>query len=110
MTEQKGTRLSKLAKELNVGISTIVDFLKKKGHHIDPNPNTKVLSEIVALLEKEFSSAMTLKKESEKISLNTLREKKQSISINDIEPSQEETEEETEKEPPVINLRPKEKN
>lgn len=109
MTEQKGTRLSKLAKELNVGISTIVDFLKKKGHHIDPNPNTKVSSEIVALLEKEFSSAMALKKESEKISLNTLREKKQSISINDIEPSQEETEEETEEEPPIINLRPKEK-
>jgi len=109
MTEQKGTRLSKLAKELNVGISTIVDFLKKKGHHIDPNPNTKVSSEIVALLEKEFSSAMALKKESEKISLNTLREKKQSISINDIEPSQEENEEETEEEPPVINLRPKEK-
>lgn len=109
MIEQKGTRLSKLAKELNVGISTIVDFLKKRGHTIDPNPNTKVSPEIVALLEKEFSSAMALKKESEKISLNTLREKKQSISINDIEPSQDETEEEAEEEPPVINLRPKEK-
>lgn len=109
MIEQKGTRLSKLAKELNVGISTIVDFLKKRGHHIDPNPNTKVSPEVVALLEKEFSSAMALKKESEKISLNLLREKKQSISINDIEPSQDETEEEAEEEPPVISLRPKEK-
>ncbi|MGC8825000.1 MAG: translation initiation factor IF-2 [Bacteroidales bacterium] len=109
MIEQKGTRLSKLAKELNVGISTIVDFLKKRGHHIDPNPNTKVSPEVVALLEKEFSSAMALKKESEKISLNLLHEKKQSISINDIETSQDETEEETEEEPPVISLRPKEK-
>ncbi|MEJ5266087.1 MAG: translation initiation factor IF-2 [Bacteroidales bacterium] len=109
MIEQKGTRLSKLAKELNVGISTIVDFLKKKGHPINPDPNTKVSPELVALLEKEFSSAMALKKESEKISLNTLREKKQSISINDIESSQEETEEEVEEEPPVISLRPKEK-
>lgn len=28
-------RLSKIAKELNVGVSTVVDFLSKKGFNVD---------------------------------------------------------------------------
>ena len=42
MTDKKELRLSKLAREFNVGITTIVDFLKKKGFEIESNPNTKV--------------------------------------------------------------------
>ncbi len=42
MSDQKGVRLSKLAKEFNVGITTIVDFLKKKGHEVENNPNGKI--------------------------------------------------------------------
>jgi hypothetical protein len=38
----KVKRLSKVAKELNVGISTIVEFLSGKGVEIDSNPNTKI--------------------------------------------------------------------
>ena len=37
-------RLSKVAKEFNVGISTLVDFLNKKGYNVDTNPNAKVSS------------------------------------------------------------------
>jgi len=85
MDDQKGTRLSKLVKELNVGMSTIVDFLKKKGYKIDPNPNTKVSPEIVALLEKEFSNEITAKKESEKITLKQYTEKKQTITLQEKE-------------------------
>ncbi len=42
----KGTRLSKIAREFNVGISTIVEFLNKKGHNVDSNPNTKITEDI----------------------------------------------------------------
>ncbi len=62
-------RLSKLAKEFNVGIQTIVEFLHKKGFDIDPNPNTKVSEEACVLLEKEYKSDVNLKRESEKITL-----------------------------------------
>ena len=81
----KATRLSKAAREFNVGISTIVEFLHKKGVDIDPSPNTKVPSDIYSLLEREFSSDISLKKESEKLSLRNLREVKETISITDIE-------------------------
>ena len=72
-------RLSKLAREFNVGIHTIVEFLHKKGFDIDSNPNTKVTAEAVQLLEKEYKIDVSLKKESEKISLKSQRPKKEII-------------------------------
>jgi len=81
----KATRLSKAAREFNVGISTIVEFLHKKGVDVDPSPNTKVSPDVYSLLEREFSSDISLKKESEKLSLRNLREVKETISITDIE-------------------------
>ena len=47
-------RLSKVAKELNVGISTIVDHLKSVGEDVGSNPNTKIGEELYLLLLKEF--------------------------------------------------------
>ena len=67
MTEDiKVTRLSKAAREFNVGISTIVEFLHKKGFDLDPNPNTKLPHEAYILLVKEYSTDISVKKESEK--------------------------------------------
>jgi translation initiation factor IF-2 len=93
----KGTRLSKIAREFNVGISTIVEFLNKKGYEVDPNPNTKVTEEIYDILIEEYSADISVKKESDLLSLKNLREKKETISINDIDqqkPSQVDVEEE----------------
>ena len=39
-------RLSKVARELNVGISTIVDFLNNEGKEVSSNPNTKISHEL----------------------------------------------------------------
>jgi translation initiation factor IF-2 len=64
MSEVKASRLSKVAIEFNVGISTIVEFLKKKGHDIDANPNTKIAPELYVLLSKEYSSDVSAKKDS----------------------------------------------
>ncbi|HAN17840.1 MAG: translation initiation factor IF-2 [Bacteroidetes bacterium GWC2_33_15] len=84
MGQDKTTRLSKVAREFNVGISTIIEFLHKKGHELDSNPNTKVPEELYNILVKEYSSDFNAKKESEKLILAKLREKKETISINDI--------------------------
>ena len=84
MTEDiKATRLSKAAREFNVGISTIVEFLHKKGFDIDPNPNTKLPHEAYILLVKEYSTDISVKKESEKLILKDLHRKKESVSIDD---------------------------
>jgi translation initiation factor IF-2 len=83
MVGGKTIRLSKLAREFNVGIHTIVEFLHKKGFDIDSNPNTKVSEEAVQLLEKEYKIDISLKKESEKISLKSNRPKKEVISMDD---------------------------
>ena len=85
MTEDiKATRLSKAAREFNVGISTIVDFLHKKGFDLDSNPNTKLPHEAYLLLLKEYSSDLNVKKESEKLILKDLHRKKETVSIDDI--------------------------
>jgi translation initiation factor IF-2 len=83
MTAGKTIRLSKLAREFNVGIHTIIEFLHKKGFKIDSNPNTKVSEEAIALLEKEYKIDLNLKKESEKIILKSHRPKQEVISIED---------------------------
>jgi translation initiation factor IF-2 len=84
MTEDiKVTRLSKAAREFNVGISTIVEFLHKKGFDLDPNPNTKLPHEAYILLVKEYSTDSSVKKESEKLILKDLHRKKESVSIED---------------------------
>ncbi len=66
---KKNIRLSKVAKEFNVGLPTVVEFLSKKGYDIDANPNAKIESDAYQLIEKEFKADSSLKKESEKINL-----------------------------------------
>jgi translation initiation factor IF-2 len=90
MVDGNTIRLSKLTREFNVGIHTIVEFLHKKGFVIDSNPNTKISAEAVQLLEKEFKVDLSIKKESEKISLKSHRPKKESISIDDLDDFEEE--------------------
>ncbi|MGB4206227.1 MAG: translation initiation factor IF-2 [Bacteroidales bacterium] len=62
-------RLIKAAKEFNIGIATITEFLSKKGHKIDSNPNTKLTPEMYALLVKEFQSEKAVKETAMKIEL-----------------------------------------
>ena len=59
-------RLNKVIRDLNVGISTVVEFLQKKGFAVEANPNTKITEEQYALLVKEFSTDKNLRLESER--------------------------------------------
>ncbi|MBN2174425.1 MAG: translation initiation factor IF-2 [Bacteroidales bacterium] len=63
-------RLSKAAREFNVGLTTIVEFLMKKGIEISNSPNAKLSPEMYDLLDREFQSQKTVKEEAKKIGLD----------------------------------------
>ncbi|MFO7977074.1 MAG: translation initiation factor IF-2 [Bacteroidales bacterium] len=82
MTEGvKILRLSKVAREFNIGTSTIVEFLNKKGFSVDNNPNTKIPGEAYALLVKEFQGEKNLKEATLKAGLPLT--KRESISMEE---------------------------
>ena len=56
MAEEKTMRLSLVAKQINVGTSTILQFLSAKGHKVDNNPNAKLNFEQLTLLAKEYGA------------------------------------------------------
>jgi len=76
-------RLSKIAREFNVGLSTIVEFLHSKGIKISSDPNAKLTEEDYALVAKEFSSDSEVKKESSLVDLKNSRKKKEIVTIDD---------------------------
>ena len=92
-------RLSKIAREFNVGLSTIVEFLHSKGIKISSDPNAKLTDEDYALVAKEFSSDSQVKKESSLVDLKNTRKKKETVTIDNagnISSGNEDTEEEEE--------------
>ena len=56
MGNERRLRLIQVAKEFNVGLNTITDFLHKKGIKSDGSPNTLVDADTYAVLEKEFGA------------------------------------------------------
>ena len=87
-------RLNKVTRDLNVGITTVVEFLQKKGYTIEASPNAKITEEQYAVLVKEFSTDKNLKIESEKFSQERQNKdrNKASISIEGFEPKKEKEE------------------
>ena len=76
-------RLSKACKDLNVGMSTALEFLAKKGHKIVVDPNLKLSDDLHLLLAKEFNKDMALKIESERISQERhLKEKAGTVALD----------------------------
>ena len=79
-------RLNKVTRNLNVGLSTVVEFLQKKGFPTEENPNTKISDEEYGLLIREFNTDKNLKLESDKISYDRLsKEKRESVAIEGYE-------------------------
>ena len=71
-------RLSKVIKDLNVGMSTVVEYLQKNGFGIeaDANPNTQISEEQYEALRKEFSKDKNIKKQSDIISFERQNKEK----------------------------------
>ncbi len=58
-------KLSKIIKDLNVGLQTVQDFFEKKKIDIEVTPNTKVDEDVLDILIKEFKPDMEQKLKSE---------------------------------------------
>ena len=100
-------RLSKAIKDLNVGLSTAVDFLAKKGHKVPSDINFKISDEEYLLLAKEFNKDMALKLESERLSLERQsKEKAETVAIEGYQKKQPEKKEEVIKVTLSSDLRP----
>lgn len=83
-------RLSKVAREFNVGLSTIVDFLQDKGIKISSDPNAKLTDDQYSLVAKEFSIDSEAKRESNRVDLKNTRLKKETITIDNMNKGTEE--------------------
>ncbi len=85
-------RLSKLIKQFNIGLDTLVDFLNSKGAGIeDANPNLKVSDEYLPDLHKKFGKDLELKEAAEKVDVKLTEildkaSKKQDSEEDDFEP------------------------
>ena len=77
----KTQRLGKVAGELNVGISTLSEFLQSKGVSIDPNPNSKLEGEHYDLLRRQFADDQSLKEQAKLSAVK--REKRETVSLTD---------------------------
>ena len=60
-------RLSKAAKEYNVGVNTIIEFLGKKGFHEDFTPNSKLTKEMYDLIDKAYRGEKEVRQEADKL-------------------------------------------
>ena len=62
-------RLSKLTKQYNIGLGTLVEFLNQKGAGVEMNPNAKVSDEYIAALDSKFGEEKKAKEDSEKVKI-----------------------------------------
>ncbi|WP_345950075.1 translation initiation factor IF-2 [Mucilaginibacter sp. PAMB04274] len=73
MSEDKGIKLIKAVKELNIGMGTIVDFLNSKGYKVDKNPNAVLNSDMYSSLVKQFAADKSIKEEAKQINIGKIR-------------------------------------
>ncbi len=83
MSDAKTMRLSKVAKEFNLSLGKITEFLAAKGRPVENNPNAKIGDEEYALLSKEFSGDKSAKEEAQHVGLSLNKLKRESIVIED---------------------------
>jgi len=72
-------RLVKIAKELNVGTATIVDFLVDNGFEIENKPTSKISDDMHDALLKEFSNSMAVKEKADQLVIGNRKEEKEEV-------------------------------
>ena len=89
-----------------MGMSTLVDFLQKRGHVVENNPNSKITEEEFEILVKEFSQDMSLKQEAERMVHERTNRDKPKVEVPVAAPVEEVKLERPRIEDEVIDLRP----
>ena len=80
-------KLIKACKELNIGISTAIEYCRKKGIHISSDPNTRIDDDTFQLLAKRFNSDMEMKLEAELLAQEHQDVHIQSLAIDEPQPT-----------------------
>ena len=83
MSDVTQMRLSKVAKEFNLSLGKITEFLAAKGRTIENNPNAKIGADEYALLSKEFSGDKSAKEEALNAGITLNKLKRDSVIIED---------------------------
>ena len=78
----KPVRLSKAAREFNLGIGTIVDFLESKGISVDAKPNTKLDPDVYAIVRGNFQGDKDDKEAAQRSSVNKIE--RESINLSSV--------------------------
>ena len=84
MSDVKQMRLSKVAKEFNLSLGKITEFLASKGRPVENNPNAKIGDDEYSLLSKEFSGDKSAKEEAQHVGLSLNKLKRESLVVEDI--------------------------
>lgn len=66
MTANENIRINKVLKEFNIGMGTLIDFLKSKKIEIEASPVAKLTPEAYTLVQKEFGKELLIKEQSKK--------------------------------------------
>ncbi len=69
MTVNENIRVNRVLKEFNIGMGTLIDFLKSKKIEIEASPATKLSPETYALIQKEFGKEQLIKEQSKKVAI-----------------------------------------
>ncbi|MDR2652877.1 MAG: translation initiation factor IF-2 [Prevotellaceae bacterium] len=94
MTETN-IRISKIMKEFNIGLSSLVEFLAKKGIEVESNPNSKISDEAYNLVKDAFGDDKNLK-EAAKGVIIPQKKKQETVTIEEVNAEKKEKEEQEE--------------
>ena len=74
-------RLVKVAKELNVGTNTIVDYLNDSGYEVANKPTSKISDEMYDALLKEFQASANVKEAADKLIIGNRTKEEEEVPV-----------------------------
>ncbi len=95
MSEEKSLRLIKVAKEFNVGLQHVVEYLESKGVKVDSSPNAKISMEIYTILQEKYQPDKLAKLDAQEVTREKLKRDTITIETKPVGGEQREAEVET---------------
>jgi len=94
--ENKALKLAKVAKEFNISLSSVVEFLTGKGFAVERNPNYPIDNDMYRALGKEYGKEKELREQADKIQIGGTRKGASSIDTHEDAKSNHESSEDSE--------------